>query len=536
MINKGLKKELSLLDLTMASLGAIIGSGWLLASLGAAQGAGPSAIFSWLIGGILVMFIGLVYAELGSFIPESGGIARYPQYSHGHLTSFIMGWAAWIAYASVPAVEAEAVVTYAQSYIPAFKAVNGNISALGLLVAAALMVVFFLINYLGVRTFAKVNTPVTLLKFVMPSLTIIIFLIVGVHWGNITSHGFMPFKSAGMMKVISTTGIVFSYLGFRQAVDLSGEAKNPQRDVPRAIIYAILIGILLYVLLQVVFITAVPPGALAKGWASVSYSAPFAQLAISMNLGWFAVLLYGDAILSPAGTGNIYIASTTRVLYALARNRYFPKAMARVDERTGIPVVSLVVALIMGLIFLAPFPAWQALVTIITGATAFTYMIGPVSAAVFRRELPDAHRPIRLGGFKIISPIAFIGASLIIYWSGWTADWKLLATILVGVVLYFIFSAIIPNEIEPPSSQSVKSGIWLIVYLLFMLGMSYFGSSVFGAPVNHGKGLIHYPLDLVVIAVVSLGFYYWGVASGYKTKDVTEVIESLEVTRQAGSL
>ncbi|SMC02136.1 Amino acid transporter [Sulfobacillus thermosulfidooxidans DSM 9293] len=536
MINKGLKKELSLLDLTMASLGAIIGSGWLLASQAAAQGAGPSAIFSWVIGGVVVMLIGLVYAELGGLIPESGGIARYPHYSHGHLTSFIMGWAAFLAYASVPAVEAEGVVTYAQSYIPAFKAANGNISALGLLVAAALMALFFIINYYGVKSFAKVNTPVTLIKFIMPSATVLLFLFIGMHWSNLTVHGFAPYHSSGMMKMVSTAGIVFSFLGFRQAVDLAGEAKHPQRDVPRAVVYSLIIGILLYVLLQLVFIGGVPSSQLAKGWSALSYSAPFAQLAVTLGMGWFATLLYADAILSPAGTGNIYLASTSRVLYALANNRYFPKALSKVDPKTGVPSVALITAFIMGLIFLAPFPAWQKLVGFVSSATVLTSIIGPISAAVFRRVAPNAKRPVKLGGMNIIAPLAFIGGSFIIYWTGWAVNLPLLIAMLVGLILYAIATLVAPNQIQRPTAQSLKAGIWLIVYLLFMLAMSYYGSSVFGAPANHGKGAIHYPLDLVVIAIGSLLFYYWGVASGYKTKDVEEVLEALDETREAGAL
>ncbi len=520
----------------MASLGAIIGSGWLLASQAAAVGAGPSAIFSWIIGGVVVMLIGLVYAELGGLIPESGGVARYPHYSHGHLTSFIMGWAAFLAYASVPSVEAEGVVTYAQSYVPAFKAANGNISALGLIVAAALMALFFVINYYGVRSFAKVNTPVTLLKFIMPTATVLIFLVIGMHWSNLSVHGFMPDKSSGMMKMVSTAGIVFSFLGFRQAVDLAGEAKHPQRDVPRAVVYSLIIGILLYVLLQLVFIGAVPTDKLSKGWSVLNYSAPFAELAVTLGMGWFAALLYFDAFLSPAGTGNIYMASTTRVLYALGNNRYFPKSLSKVDSKTGIPTAALITAFVMGLIFLAPFPAWQKLVGFVSSATVLTYIIGPVSAAVFRRVAPNAKRPVKLGGMHIIAPLAFIGGSLIIYWTGWTVNLPLLLAMLVGLILYAIAAAVAPDQIQRPSGKSMKSGIWLVVYLLFMLAMSYYGSSVFGAPVNHGKGAIHYPLDLVVIAIGSLIFYYWGVASGYRTKDVDEVLEALDETKEAGAL
>ncbi len=527
-----LHKDLSFLDLLMTSLGGIIGSGWLLSALLAANGAGPSSVFSWLIGGVVVMLIGLVYAELTGFIPESGAVARYPHYSHGHLTGFIMGWAAWIAYASVPAVEAEAVVTYGQAYVPALRAANGNISAVGLLVAAAFLVIFFIINYMGVRSFAKINTPLTIIKFIIPALTVILFFIFGMHWGNFSSHGFAPYHSQGMMKVVATAGIVFSYLGFRQSVDLSGEAKNAQRDVPRAIVVSLIVGILLYVLLQLVFLGAVPSGILSKGWGHISYSAPFAQLAMSINLGWFAILVYGSAIISPFGTGNVYTASTTRVIYALGSNGYFPRVLAKVDPKTGIPVWSLVVAVVLGLIFLAPFPSWQALVGIVSSATVLTYITGPVSAAVFRRVAPDAKRSVTIKNMGLLAPLAFIGGSLIIYWAGWHTNEILLIAVLIGVILYLVASFLFPSQISRPTRQSIKAGVWLVVYLLFMLLMSNIGSKVFGGP----NTLIHYPWDLVAVALGSLAFYYWGVRSGYKTHDVSEVLDAIEESRASSSL
>ena len=544
MINKGLKKEMRRIDLTMASLGAIIGSGWLFGALIASSIAGPSAIISWVIGGIVVMLIGLVYAELGGMLPESGAIARYPQYTHGSLVSFIMGWGAWIAYASVPAVEAEAVVEYTGHWVPSlWNSTVGIMSGTGTIVAALLMIVFFFINYYGVRLFARINTAVTWVKFIMPTATVIVFLLfTKLHWGNYSSHGFAPGGSAGILQAVATSGIVFSYLGFRQAVDLAGEAKYPQRDVPRAIITAISIGIVLYVMLQVVFTAGLSPAVVAKagGWTSslsTALSAPFAQVALSLNLAWFSVLLYADAILSPAGTGNIYTASTTRVVYALAHNRYFPKALTKVDEKTGIPRLALIVAVVLGLIFLAPFPSWAALVGEVSAATVFTYIIGPVSLAVFRRDAPSAPRPYRLGGMKIIAPIAFVMGSLIIYWTGWAVDWKLLTAVLLGLVLYFIFSAIMPDQIIKPTAQHIRAGLWLVVYLVLMLGMSYFGSARFGSPYTAAgakapTGLIHYPLDLIIVAVLGIVFYYWAVASGIQTE---EGVAALKAAEQEGA-
>ncbi|MCY0882151.1 MAG: APC family permease, partial [Firmicutes bacterium] len=343
---------------------------------------------------------------------------------------------------------------------------NNTLSASGLLFAALLVILFFAINYFGIRLFARINTPLTLWKFFMPTFTIIVFLIVGLHGVNF-SHiaGFMPYKSSGTLSAVASAGIVFSYLGFRQAVDLSGEAKNPQRDVPRALILSITIGIIIYTLLQVVFIGALPTHFLGKGWSGVGTpisSGPFAELAILSGLSWLAALLFVDAFLSPAGTGSIYLASTTRVLNALARNGYFPKKLTNINEKTGVPTVALIVALIVSLCFLAPFPAWQSLVGIVSGATVFTYMMGPISAMVFRKTMPNVTRPVKMPGLSWIAPVAFIGASLIIYWDGWVNNEKLLLIVLVGTVLYLIISALVPQAIAKPSIQSMKSSTWLV--------------------------------------------------------------------------
>ena len=97
-------------------------------------------------------------------------------------------------------------------------------------------------------------------------------------------------------------------------------------------------------------------------------------------------------------------------------------------------------------------------------------------------------------------------------------------------MLYLIVSGIAPNSIRRPDAQSYKSGIWLVVYLIAMLVMSYVGSSTLGELKNY----IHYPWDLVAVLVISLIFYYWGVASGYRTKDVDEALEAVIETRESG--
>jgi amino acid transporter len=529
-----LRREMSLLDLTMACLGAIIGSGWLFGVLYAANTAGPAAIVSWLIGGVAVIFIALVYAELSGMIPEAGGIARYPQFTHGSLVGFIGSWGAFLAYASVPAIESEAVVQYAEHYIHAFI----NNTWLDFTVEAVLLVVFFVINLYGVKAYAKVNTVVTLLKFITPILTVIVFLFVASHWGNYTAvstGGFAPYGSAGILEAVATSGIVFSYLGFRQAVDMAGESKNPQRDVPRAVITAVVLAIALYTLLQVVFIAAIPHAAIAKGWAKLAYTSPFAEVASVIGLGWLASILYADAVLSPSGTGLVYLASTARVVLASARNDYLGRPFRKISERFGIPLWAMVTTLVASIIFLLPFPSWESLVGVISSATVFTYMLGPVSVGVFRKFHPDATRSYRLPAASVISPIAFVIGTLIIYWTGWTTDWKLSVGLLGGIVVYLIVGAA-GGPVRKVSAADLRHGIWLVVYILAMLAMAYFGAARFGAPYDHDKGLIHYPLDLLVDVVIGIVFYYWGVASGRSSQECVDALDrASELRRSQGT-
>lgn len=518
-----LRKSLNLLDLTFLGLGAIIGSGWLFAAQAGANMAGSDAWLAWVFGAIACMLIGLVYAELSAAWPRAGGIIRYPQYSHGSLVGFFMGFASLLAYSSVAGIEAQAVREYASHYIPALTVANSNnYTFLGLVFEVAFLVLFFLVNYFSVTIFGKINTIVTAIKFIMPLLTMII-LLVNIHPSNFSVGGASPGGAHGIFSAISTAGIVFAFLGFRQAVDFSGEAKNPQRTVPLAIILSIALGAVLYILLQIAFVGAMPAGELAHGWAKISFNAPFADLAIAIGFGWLAVLLFADAVLSPAGTGNIYTGSTSRVLFAWTRNGYFYSLFGRLDARTGLPRPAIVLSFILAVLWILPsnFHSWQGLVGAVTSATVMTYVYGPVSAAAMRKSAPDHPRHFRLSGMGIIAPLAFIAGTWIVYWTGWTIDSELIAMVLGSLVLYFAFMDKGPASITR-MKRDWKSGVWVICYYLFIGVMTRIGS--FG-PMK--TPLIPGPwVDSLVVAAGAIVFFYWGVASRLKTPDFATDDES----------
>lgn len=513
-----LKRQLGLLDLTFLGLGAIIGSGWLFASQGGAKLAGPSAWIAWVIGAIAVGLIGLVYAELGGMLPRAGGIIRYPDYSHGSVVGYLMGFAALIAYSSVAGIEAEAMRGYAQTWWHALGTTTGGITVLGWFVQFALLVIFFLINYWSVNVFGKVNSVVTAIKFIVPLLTIIVFF-TQFHASNFSSQGFAPGGFTGIESAVSTAGIIFAFLGFRQAVDFAGEAKNPNRTVPLAIILAIALAAVIYILLQIVFIGAVPASAISHGWSALNYKSPFANVAAALGLGWLANLLFADAVLSPSGTGNIYLSSTARVIFAWSRNGTLFKVFGRIKPGVTVPRPALWLTFILAVFWTLPFPTWGQLVGVVSSATVMTYIIGPISAAALRRSAADLRRPFRLGGMEVIAPLAFIVASLIIYWTGWATDSWLIGVQIAMFIIYLVIQAVNKNAFPTDvvsAGQALKSSAWLIVYYVLMLLLSKFGSTSFG-----GTGVLKTPIDQIVVMLVALVCYFWGVASRLPKPTIT---------------
>jgi amino acid transporter len=224
-----------------------------------------------------------------------------------------------------------------------------------------------------------------------------------------------------------------------------------------------------------------------------------------VGLGWLAVILRIDAFISPFGTGLIYITSTSRVSYGLGRNRYYPQIFTRTDTR-GVPWFSLIIAFIFGLVFLLPFPSWHALVGLVTSASVLMYAGAPLSLGAFRRQVPEAARPYRMGGATVMAPVAFVIANLIIYWSGFLVLWKLGICIVIGYVLIGIAMAFDRNR--PP--LDLRSAQWLPVYLIGMGIISWQGQYSGGGTGNTNNIPLWW--DMVIVTAFSLVIYFWAQA------------------------
>jgi len=547
-----LKRDVGFFGLLWSSTGSVIGSGWLFSALIATTLAGPSALISWGIAAVIVAFIALVYAELGGMFSIAGGASRYPHFAFGTLAGESFGWFAYVQAASVAPIEVLAAIQYTSTISWASGLYDGSTGTLrgpGYIVAVVLMVCFTALNLVGIRWLSKVNSGITGWKIAIPTLTIVVLLVTQFHGANFTGGGGFfasvsnGFSSGGFKAILLTIplgGIVFSFLGFEQAVEWGGESKNPQKDLPRAVLLSLLVGVFVYVGAQVAFIAALDPATLHQyGWAGLAKdstlaSAPFATVATIAGLSWLAWILRADAIISPTGTSLIYLTSTSRVSYSLSRLGYLPRVFEKTSTKTRIPVVSVIFSSIIGLAFLLPFPSWGKLVGVVTSAAVLMYAGAPLALGALRLQKPDMARSYRLPAAGILAPLAFICANFIVYWAGWQTYSTLMVVMIFGWLVMAATRVFHLNGKVPTFEW--KSGVWFLGYLLGMGIISFYGGfgpggmlggiGIFHNILVGGQGQLPLYWDLLVLAIFNLVIYYWALHSRLRVEDVDAKIAS----------
>jgi amino acid transporter len=551
---EGLHRKVGFLGLLWTSEGSLIGSGWLFGALTATTIAGPSALIGWVGASLIVLVLALIHAELGGMFPVAGGTSRFPHYAFGSLAGGTFGWMAYVQAAAVAPIEVLAAVEYLSSARWAssfYNASNGTLHGWGWAVAIGLLLFFVVLNALGVQWFARINNVVTTWKILIPLLTIVVFLAFHFHGGNFSRGGGFFIHGAVVKSIlvgIPSGGIVFSLLGFEQAVQLAGEARNPQRDVPRAVIFSILIGCAIYILVQVAFIAALNPALLEHGhtWTSLGNpghsaalealnKAPFYSVAKVAGLAWLAVLLRIDAVASPSGTGLIYMTVCSRISYGLARNGYVPQVFERTAQRR-VPLFGILLAFALGCLFLLPFPSWAKLVNLVTSASVLMYAGAPLALGALRLQKPDLPRPFHLRGERFWAPLAFVCSNLIVYWAGWTTYSTLLVAILIGYLLFLLSAAFKLNSHAPRIDW--QAAPWLAAYLIGMGLISYFGGFGPGGILG-GVGVFKHVLGeggnndlglwggLGASAGWSLIVYFWALAKRLPEHKVDEYVHDV---------
>ena len=555
----GLDRGVGFIGLLWASETSIIGSGWLFGAFTAVVIAGPSAILGWVLGSIIILVLALVHAELGGLFPVSGGTSRFPHYAFGSFAGATFGWASYLQAASVAPIEVLAAVEYLSTAHWARKffhstaaagSAGGTLHGWGYLAAAVLLLLFVIINILGIRYFAMINNLVTTWKVAIPVVTVLVLLIGHFHSSNFGHAGGGFFTSHNAIKNILLTlpaGIIFSLLGFEQAVQLGGESVNPARDLPRAVIMSIIIGAALYILIQVAFIGSLKPSVLAAngGWVALGTSksavagkiaaGPFFTVVSIAGISWLATVLRIDAVVSPSGTGLMYETASARLSFGLSKNGFVPTAFESVSG-SRVPVFGVVIATLVGVLFLLPFPSWAKLVGIVTSASVFMYAGAPLALGAMRRQKPDLTRTYRLPAGEILAPLAFAGAGWVILFSGWQTYSTLVVALLLGYALIAVSYALKLNPRAP--AMDWQAAPWIITWIVGMGVITYL--SDFGAGgIIGGIGFFKHVLDQggtddiglwggsIASGVFSLIIYFWAIAMRLPAHKVDEYVREV---------
>lgn len=538
-----LHRKVGLRGMTLLSLGSIIGSGWLFGALGAAKLAGGGgSLLTWILGALVLMLLALVHAELGSTYPVSGGTARFPYMIFGGLGGFTGGWMAFIQAVTIAPIEVEASLSHLQARFPVgfhVYAANGTLTGAGILWGLLFMAFFTIVNVLGVKWLAETNSITMIWKLLIPTLTIFALLFTSFHGGNFTAGGgFAPTGAHGILAGLAA-GVIFALEGFEQAIQVGGESTNPQRNIPRAVLLAFAIGTAFYLLLAVAFVGAVHPADITHNWLNplpkLAALGPYITLTTQAGLGWLATLLTIDAVVSPGGTGLVYLGTSTRLSYGLGRNGYFPRIISYIDRR-GVPIVSIGICFVIGMLTFLPFPDWYGLVGLITSATVIMYAMAPLSLSGLRKQDPDRQRVYRLPAANILCPLAFALANIIVYVAGYSTLFWLEVFIAAGYVIFMIF-----QFAQPAANRTIlnfRSAWWIVPWLGGLLVISWLGrytsspDKVFGVTLDATNRIGNW-YDLLVVAVWSLIIYYVATNSGLPTEKVLEAVTDVETEASA---
>lgn len=499
-----MQRNISSLGLLFTSVSAIMGSGWLFSSFYASEAAGPAALVSWIIGGLLVCIVAFTFAEICSLIPVSGSSVRIPMFTHGKAVSLYFALIIWLSYVALMVIELLAVMQYMSYYFPSMlhQTQGGGMTFKGYVVAIILMFIISVINTYSIRWLISCNTFLTFIKIIVP-LGISIFILYHMFTPSDIIHPvnseFAPFGMHGILTALSTGGIIFSFNAFKQAAELAGEAKNPSFSVPFAIVGSIVLCLILFLLLQTAFLSSLDSVNLSTGWAHLKLTndnSPFASILQQDNLKFLIPILYFGAIISPMAAGLIYCTGGARSLFGIAANGCAPKQLAKANKR-GIPYLSIWINFMIGIVIFLSFKSWDVLSSLLTCLFAISYAAAPVSLVALRFQMPNVShkRPLKLPFGLIWSYLAFYICTLLIYWTGWAVISNLVWFLIACTAVVVGFQLVI-NYTGRKDTLDWKQSAWLWPYFIGIIIVSYLGN--YGG----GKEVLSESMVMTVLAIL----------------------------------
>ncbi|MFI9384397.1 amino acid permease [Kutzneria sp. NPDC052558] len=426
--HSGLRRKMGLLPLVTLSIGATLGTGIFVVLGEAAPKAGPAVIVSFALAALAALFSALSYAELAGAVPVAGSAYSYAYATLGELVAWICGWCLLLEYG----VSIAAVAVGWGGYLNAFLKATFGVTLPdtgGVDVPAAVVVLLATVVLLGgIRESATVTVITTLLKVAV----LVFFVAVAVFAFN--SKNLTPFAPMGIAGVATgASSVFFSFVGFDAASTAGDEARNPQRDLPRAIMISLGVVTAAYVLVALTAIAAVGVDVLSGSEASLA-----TVLERVTGAGWPSIVLSAGAIVAIASVVLTVLYGQTRILVAMARDGLVPKVFARVSPRRKVPAANTLIVGVVVAVLAALVPLGQLAEATSIG-TLVAFGLVNVGVLVLRRREPELPRTFRT---PLVPATPLIGLALcVLLVAGLAATTWLAFAIwtVVGLAVYFAY-------------------------------------------------------------------------------------------------
>jgi amino acid transporter len=447
-----LSRDMTVTQATMTGVGAMIGAGIFVLTGIAAGIAGPGLLVAFALNGVIATLIALVYAELGSAMPEAGGGYVWARAGLGETQGFFSGWMSWFAAAVAGSLYALGFGAYFVAFLTniGIDLPPNSIFFLEKVIAIIVIAIFLIINQLGSSVMGKAEVWISGAKVMILAFFVVTGLII--MTGNTTQsfNNLNDFFPRGFFSIFMAMGFTFiAFEGYEVVCQTGEEIYDPKVNIPKSVIFSVLIVIPIYLLVGLVSLGAFTPP--TSGIATWQFLSEYEELGLlfaaeQMIPGLGLVVILFGGLLSTLSALNAAIYSSTRVAFALGRDGSLPNILGKVSNKYHTPVFSISITgiLILTIALVIPIDAVAA-----SADLMFMILFGQVLLAsiIIRRKVRKSREKLDYGYktplFPLIPVIAVIALLLIFIFTLFLHVEALVTTILwlfLGTVTYLSFA------------------------------------------------------------------------------------------------
>lgn len=453
-----LKRTLTAKHLVMLGVGAVIGAGiFVLTGQAAANHAGPAIMLSFVLAGFACAMAGLCYAEFASMMPVSGSAYSYSYATLGEAVAWFIGWCLVLEYLFASSTVAVGWSGYLVSFLTStlgvpfpeqlatapitwadggFVATNGIINLPAVLIVAAVSG----LCYVGITQSAFVNAIIVAIKV----LVIAAFLGFGVQYVDPANWTpFIPENTGpgqfGMDGVFRAATIVFfAYIGFDAVSTAAGEAKNPQRDMPKGILGSLAICTVIYIAVCAVLTGMTHYSLLGTAKPVATALEEVLKADPGASVGWLKTAVEIGAIAGLSSVILVMLMAQPRIFYSMSRDGLLPRLFGKVHPKFHTPYVGTIIVGVLACL-LAGFMPLSVLGELVSMGTLLAFATVCLGVLVLRFTRPDLARPFRVPMFWLICPLGVL-ACLFLFMQSFMEHWQIfVGWTVLGQVIYFAY-------------------------------------------------------------------------------------------------